>query len=241
MIDILEHAAYCDGQREEDPDGFFFDMTTPEYDSDCDGDPFANGYLTEDEYEWPEEYKPEPPVPGRVMDQIYFLRTAHKYPISRLCTKYGLSSERVSAILSLKASEPDMIATGRYLTAADTLLQEIYRGSAGSKEARGDNWKPEFDLGVNFNIMQDDQMPDDAYPIKRTGGTLLRQGHPLPRVEPPAGERGDRKHKSKFVFRDVSSTRRRNKMRYSATEALLVSDYDGAIRPASNLEALYRR
>ena len=53
MVDIIEHSAYCDGQREEDDDGFFFDNTRPEYDSDCDGDPFSNGYLTEDEYELP--------------------------------------------------------------------------------------------------------------------------------------------------------------------------------------------
>lgn len=101
LIDIIEHAAYCDGQREEDEDGFFFDNTRAAYDSDCDGvcqrlvaadttidpgqrafgcwppgqfssspawllpsvifflagDPFTNGYLTEDEYEFPESYK----------------------------------------------------------------------------------------------------------------------------------------------------------------------------------------
>ena len=38
MVDAIEHAAYCDGQREEDDDGFFFDNSRPEYDSDCDGD-----------------------------------------------------------------------------------------------------------------------------------------------------------------------------------------------------------
>ena len=40
LLDVMEHAAYCDGQREEDEEGFFFDNTRPEYDSDCDGDPF---------------------------------------------------------------------------------------------------------------------------------------------------------------------------------------------------------
>ena len=73
MIDLLEHAAYCDGQREEDEDGFFFDMTRPEYDSECDGDPFSACYLTEDEFEFPAEYVPSGYVPARINDQIYFL------------------------------------------------------------------------------------------------------------------------------------------------------------------------
>ena len=49
MVDIIEHSAYCDSQREEDDDRFLFDNTRPEYDLDCDGDPLSNGYLTEDE------------------------------------------------------------------------------------------------------------------------------------------------------------------------------------------------
>ena len=238
MIDILEHAAYCDGQREEDPDGFFFDLSTPDYDSDCDGDPFSNGYLTEDEMEWPEEYAPAPPVPGRVMDQVYFLYTAHKVPIPRLAVKYGMSTERVSALINLKRSEPEMIASDRYNPKADELLQQLYRGKSGGTSARGDNWAPHFDVGVSFNVMPDDQVPDEAYPVRRLAGTKLRVGHTLPRLPwPPAGDRKERKHKAKFVFTDVSGGRTNSKQ-YG--RAMLVSDWSGAIRPASNVEALYR-
>lgn len=91
MIDLLEHAAYCDGQREEDEDGFFFDMTRPEYDSECDGDPFSACYLTEDELEFPAEYVPSGYVPARINDQIYFLHAVRGYTVTRLCTKYRLS------------------------------------------------------------------------------------------------------------------------------------------------------
>lgn len=91
MIDLLEHAAYCDGQREENEDGFFFDMTIADYDSDCEGDPFAANYLTEDEYEFSEEYVPSAYTPARIHDQIYFLHAVRGYSIPRLCTKYRLS------------------------------------------------------------------------------------------------------------------------------------------------------
>jgi len=237
MIDLLEHAAYCDGQREEDADGFFFDLTTPEYDSDCDGDPFANGYLTEDEMEWPEDYTPEAPVPGRVMDQVYFLHTVHKVGLRALCEKYGMSAERVTALIALKRSEPEMIASGRYNTAADDLLLQLYRGRPGTRAARNENWGPDFDAGVAFNVMPDDVVPDEAYPVRRRLGTVLRQGHKLPVLARPTAPIGpERPHKSKFVFRDTSS--RTNNKQYH--KAQLVSDWNGDRRPASNVEALYR-
>lgn len=233
MIDVLEHAAYCNGQREEDPDGFFFDFTVPEFDDEADGDPFANGYLTEDEMEWPEEYEPEAPVPRRVVDQLYFLHTVRGYPVQALCTKYRLSSERVSAIINLKRTEPEMIATERYHAEADELLTQLYAGSDAAN-VRSDNWAPDFDMGVNYNVMPDEQMPDDAYPVVRRSGALLRAGHTLPRL--PTPPRTERRMKSKFVFRDISGARSN-----SATgRAQLVSDWNGALRPASNMEALYR-
>ena len=58
MIDILEHDKYCNKIREADPDGFFFDHTMAQGESDCDEDPFSNGYLTEDEMVFDENYKP---------------------------------------------------------------------------------------------------------------------------------------------------------------------------------------
>ncbi len=49
----------CRGQiREADPDGFFFDHTLAEGESDCEEDPFSNGYLTEDEIVFDEDYVP---------------------------------------------------------------------------------------------------------------------------------------------------------------------------------------
>ena len=131
MIDVLEHAAYCDGQREEDPDGFFFDLSLADYDSDCEGDPFANGYLSEDEYEFPENYTPEPHVSAKVADQVYFLYETRGLPVSALCAKFKLSSERVSAIIHLKRSEPAFIASGRKEAGLESLVGPLYEGAFG--------------------------------------------------------------------------------------------------------------
>ena len=50
--------------READPDGFFFDHTLAEGESDCEEDPFSNGYLTEDEIVFDEDYVPAYVVAG---------------------------------------------------------------------------------------------------------------------------------------------------------------------------------
>lgn len=238
MIDILEHNAYCDGQREEDPDGFFFDDTRAEYDSDCDGDPFSNGYLTEDEMEFPEEYQPAPYLPNRIVEQIWFLYSMRGYTVQQLSNRYRVTTEKVSAILALKKTEPEMIAAGMYSNVLEQYLLQIYGGDGPwAKEAsRTENFGPDFDIGVNYNIMQDDQMPDDCYPVIRRGGNILRRGHVLPRIaQPPVSER---LHKSKYAFMDVSGDRKNH--RYGKKLKLRMSDYDGTIRPATNKDLLYR-
>lgn len=260
LIDILEHNAYCDGQREEEPDGFFFDDTRPEYDSDCDGDPFSNGYLTEDEYEFPEDYKPAPYLPNRIVEQIWFLYSMRGYTVHQLSNRYRISSEKVSAILTMKKTEPAMVAAGMYSTALEPYILEVYGNGPWEAEAakgappasgpdahvsgrpgagaagEGENWGPDFDIGVNYNVMRDEQMPDDVYPVIRRGGNILRRGHSLaPRPQPA---RADRLHKSKFAFMDCSGARHNH--RYKAELKMRVSDYDGTVRPASNMDLLYR-
>lgn len=244
FIDILEHNAYCDGQREEDPDGWFFDGTKAEYDSDCDGDPFANGYLTEDELEFPEEYAVEPYVPGRIVDQIYFLYSVRGYTVKQLCTKYRLGSEKVSAILNLKKTEPQMIAAGLFTNTVDNLMMHLYEDkfrSDGTKPGDGskpssprENWGPDFDTGINYDMLRDDQDPDDVRPVARDTGNVLRVGHKLPKLRPLPKK--DRTHDSKFVFRDISGSKRE----HQPGRTMVVADYDGTIRKANNVEALYR-
>lgn len=277
MIDILEHAAYCDGQREEDPDGFFFDNTRPEYDSDCDGDPFSNGYLTEDEYEFPEEYAPQPYIPGRVGDAIY-AQWRGGVPLPELCRRFALPSARVTAIINLKTTEPGMKAAGMYDERLDAQLEDLYKGRFGAP-----NWKKamaagpktasaiaaeaspgagagagavpakragakrdaaaaavavssgeDFDAGVKYQLLPDDQVPDDAMPVARRVGTVLRVGHRLPIVPPPP--KAQRTHDSKFVIRDTSGRRNAKTVR----NPVLTSDFSGAVRLASNVEAVYR-
>lgn len=249
FMDLLEHSAYCDGQREEEPEGFFFDNTRPEYDSDCDGDPFSNNYLTEDEYEFPAEYSPAPYIPGRVMDAIWFAYSVKKTPIARLVEQFGMPTHRLTAIINLKATEPAMKASGRYDERIDAQLSDLYAnrfGSPGHSEdrmplpARG--YSEPLDLGPKGTMLHDDVEPDEALPPTaraRSGsgpGTVLRIGHHgLPRVAAPA--KAARVHDSKFVFRDISGRARNNA---KLLNPLVTADFDGSARLASNRETLYR-
>ena len=204
------------------------------------GDPFSNGYLTEDEIEFTEDYVPAPYIPGRVIDQIWFLFSVRGYTIHQLANRYRISSERVSAIVALKKTEPEMIATGRYSAAIDQHFVELYgegdwKAVAASPENQ-ENWAPDFDMGVNYNILRDDQLPDDVYPVVRKGGNVLRRGHVLPKLAQPPRE--ERLHKSRYSCTDISGNRKNG--RHGKQLKVRVADYNGEVRPASNMEALYR-
>jgi hypothetical protein len=105
-IDILEHSAYSNIQREENEEGFFFDNTRPEFDSDEEGDPFSAAYLTEDEYEFPADYKPAPYTPGKVADAIWHSYSVKKVPIPRLVQQYAMPTYKITAIINLKEVSP---------------------------------------------------------------------------------------------------------------------------------------
>jgi hypothetical protein len=214
MIDILEHNAYQDAQREEDADGWFFDGTKAEYDrcgsgrlagwrglrgcgdatrpttpppplpiarcSDAEGDPFANGYLTEDEMEFTPEYAPATYTPARVADQVAYLHTVRGYTVQRLAAKFGVTSERVSAMLLLKRLEPRMRATGRHSLKIDAAMQDLY-GDRFAKTAAipsdGDASGPgPFDQGVDVTMLKDDQVSAPA----SLGGGPFKRLHPPP-------------------------------------------------------------
>jgi hypothetical protein len=236
MVDVIEHAAYCDGQREEDPDGFFFDNTRPEYDSDCDGDPFSNGYLTEDEYEFPEEYKPTPYIPARIMDQAHFLHTAKGWSLARLAAKYSVAPDRLSALINFKATEAPYKAAGAYDERIDQQMEDLYRGRFGAR-AGTDYGRVDWETGPRAALLPDSRTPDEAMPRHPRAGNMgkLRIGSIPSPVAPPA--RADRALKSKFVIRDVSGVRGR---RAEGVNPALTSDYSGALRLASNKEVLHR-
>jgi hypothetical protein len=266
FVDILEHEAYCDGQREEDEDGFFFDGTRAEYDSDNDGDPFANGYLTEDEYEFDENYKPIPYIPRKVIDQIFFLYSIRNISIPKLSQRYRLSKERIGAIITLKLKEPEFIADGRYNTEIDKLMCDLYGpdiiggsekiSELASKQVKStlsptldigvsqDNYRPDgTDLGINFMILQDDQLPDDVLPLKGSDpNAILQKRHILDKIKPV--EKKKRVHASKFVIRDISSKKSRlrsNSFQLSHhSRYTFVADFNGTVRKPTNLELLYR-
>lgn len=235
MIDIIEHAAYCDGQREEDADGFFFDNTRPEYDSDCDGDPFSNGYLTEDEYELTENYKPMPYIPGRIMDQIYYLHTIKSWSIGRLSEKYSLAPERVSAIINLKTTEPQMKAIGAYDEKLDQQLSDLYAGRFGSRR-KTDIGSNNTDIGGPTVILPDNMDPDEALPKHPRAHQLgtLKLGNRL--SVKPVPMKKERTHGSKFIFLDTSG---RGKIGMGRNPSVTAT-WDGRVKFSTNEEVLYR-
>ena len=210
------------------------------------GDPFANGYLTEDEIEFPDDYTPAPYVPDRAAAAIFFLYSARGASVAQLAARFRLPSERVCAIIMIKRREPEMVATGRVNADVDRLLRELYgskfapgarslaaadAGAAALDEARGAG---AFDRGVRYTLLRDDQLPDDVMPVRRAVGNVLRQRHALPvRPPPPPAARA---HGSKFAFKDISG-RATDRTR---PRTVIISDFDGAVRGATNAEALYR-
>jgi hypothetical protein len=92
-------------------------------------------------------------------------------------------------------------------------------------------------LGNSAALLHDDDALDHAMPPRETWrGTQLRQAHKLPTLRaPPRTQRPV--HDSKMVFRDISG---RGGQHGRLLNPLLVSDYDGACRPATNRETLYR-
>lgn len=239
-IDWIEHSIYCNAQREEDPDGFFFDKSIPEYDTDCDGDPFSNGYLTEDEIEFPDEYEPAPYIPDRIATQVYFLYSARGYTIRQLSVRYRLSSEKICAMIQVKHRRPEMVATKRIAPPAlEIMLQRLHAPfMPPNRFAPAENGGPEgqdLDMGVRYTLLQDDQLPDDVTPRRRLTGGVFRTRHGLRKVTPPP--KSARTLDSKFVFKNISG---RVRDRVPHRGPMIISDFDGAVRPATNMEALYR-
>ena len=143
-----------------------------------------------------------------------------------------------------------MRASGRYDERLDAQLTDLYSGRFGSPIAKprqsasdaaaaaaaapSDFTEGRQEFGNSYALLQDEEAPGHAMPL-RAGpvGNALRVGHSLPRLALPP--KAARAHDSKFVFRDVSG---RGRLR--AKDPLVVSDVDGAVRPASNRETLYR-
>jgi len=228
FMDVLEHAAYCNRIREADGEGFLFDQTVLPGESECDEDAFANGYLTEDEMYFPDDYKPAPYIPNSVKQRIYYLFTTKSWDVKRLAERFNMRTERVSAIINLKATEPAMKAQGCYREEADQLLTALYSGKYKSQEK-----EPSYDLGVNVDMMHDDQLPQDVFPrVPSTlQGRIVRMPITLQKIpQPPFSER---KHRSKYVLKDISGARTK------PSPAVLV-DYDGKRRQCTKKEEAYR-
>ena len=157
-----------------------------------------------------------------------------------------------------------MKASGRYDARLDAQLSDLYSGRFGTPVTAGAADRdasprdiataaaaeadaaaaagerlPEEDmqLGNSSLFLRDDEVPEHAMP-QRTGvpGHTFRQAHRLPPIAPPP--RTSRPvHDSKLVFRDISG---RGGQHGRLINPLLVSDWDGACRPATNKETLYR-
>jgi len=93
MMDVLEHDYWCDKERENMPGGWPipYNPTADEVQEAVSmndeqvqagqgevqlDDPWVNGYLTEDEIMFGEDYKPQPYMPDTVKQQMYACRRA---------------------------------------------------------------------------------------------------------------------------------------------------------------------
>lgn len=109
--------------------------------------------------------------------------------MKRLADKFGLRTERVSAIINLKATEHEMVATGRYREEVDTLLTQLYGGKSKWQEPQ-----PSTDVGIDVMMVQDDAAAPDVAPKipSQLRGKILRtpkflEKIPQPDVRPPCG------------------------------------------------------
>ena len=132
-----------------------------------------------------------------------------------------------------------MKALGAYDEKLDAQLEDLYRGRFGTRDSRGTPVPTEgdgqWDTG-DVAILPDDITLDQAAPLKRGAERMgsLKLGHRLPRL--PMPPKDERVHASKFVFLDVSGRGRSQGSRNPP----LASSWDGAVRLATNEEALYR-
>lgn len=156
-----------------------------------------------------------------------------------------------------------MRASGRYDERIDAQLTDLYAGRFGSPSAGADRMPPaqaaeeaaavglhrpqaplpgdSLDIGPKGALLHDDEDVDEVLPpsprAAATGDahTVLRVGHTLPRL--PTPPKAARVHDSKFVFRDISG---RGSNNARLVNPLVASGWDGATRPATNRETLYR-
>lgn len=154
-MDNAEHEYWCDREREAVLDSYPLDgdlsgqpslqelklqlakdfeadiepELTPEEDAEADDplyDPFSNNYLTEDELMFDESYKPNPYLPDKVKQMMYYLFTERGWSVQRISQRFGVRAARVAVIINMKRTEPEWIAKGMYDEEADRLLTEMY-------------------------------------------------------------------------------------------------------------------
>lgn len=207
-------------------DGVIDDLAEP---GDRFQDPFANGYLTEDDIVFPDDYKHTEYLPDRVKQQVYFLYCDKGWTVQQLSQRFRLRAERVSAIIAMKRNEPELKASGRYRTELDELLTKLYAGTR-AEEALNETGEVRND-GINVKILKDDQLPDDVFPQHRLPANALPVRVGLPKLDLPPQE--ERTHKSKLAFTDISAEKKDPK-------AVRVVDWDGTARAATPTERLYR-
>lgn len=236
LIDIIEHETYHSKLGDADSGGGFHDFAMAPYDSESLEDPFYNNFLTEDEYVWPSDYEPQPYVPDSVRQQLYFLWSSKGWSIPKLGAKFKMRTERVSFIINLKRTEPECIAEGKYANELDDAMTQMY----GRDYNFGDkDYQSEDDnIGLNVNVLKDDQLPDDVVPKMPWKGNVLKTGTNLPPIDLPP--KNERKCKHRFAFKDISSGESRDSKVVPFAKKHLMVDHDGTRRVSTKREDLYR-
>lgn len=174
-------------------------------------------------------------VPDRVRQQIYFLWAHKGMSIPELAQRFGIRTERISAFILLKRTEPEMAAKGMVSEEPDRIMEALYGPEAVGQTRPRWNEKDDFEQGLDVAVLKDAQLPEDCFPVMKFRGHRLRVAYPTPPVPlPPIDQR---RHHSRFAIRDISAG---DSGLRSALARHVVIDHDGTRRMATKREELYR-
>ena len=235
VIDLIEHEVYSERIGDGDSGGGFHDFTFAPWDDNTMEDPFYNGAITEDEYEYPSDHEQFVYVPQKVRRQIYYLWAKQGWDLPALGQKFKMRTERVSMIINMARSDAASEAAGLVTPELDKAMTMMF---ARGQERVDEDYVPDHGHGLHGTLVKDAQLPEDAVPVMPWRGNVLKTGGHMPVPELPPKE--ERTFKSRLAIRDISAGGKADPGLAPFATKSRVFDYDGVRRPSTKLEDLFR-
>lgn len=235
LLDIIEHEVYSARIGDGDSGGGFHDFTFAPWDDESMEDPFYNGAITEDEYEYKSDHELYVHVPDGTRTQVYYLWKEKGWSIPDLAAKFKMRSERVSMIINLKRTEPALEAEGLVAPELDKAMSMMFARGEGRVDA---DYAPDHSHGLHGAVLRDAQLPEDSVPRLPWRGNILKTGGAMPKL--PRTPKDQRVFKSRLAVRDISAGQAADAMTPPKCTKSRIFDYDGVRRPSTKLEDMYR-